>query len=228
MIEFGEELYLDPFANLIDRHGTHGSLVRRKVRHALKEGTSVKEYFPYDAQLELAIEKVGVSWLASRRGPQVHISHLYLFNDRAGKRWFYAKKGENIVGVAVLNQVHARQGWLLNHLMITPEASNGTPELLVTSILEILRQESCHFVTVGASPAEKLGDIVGISKFSSWIMTLVYKTAYKIFHLKGHKMFWGKFNTQAGRSYLLFSQPQIGMRDLIALMRALNFSFLNH
>jgi lysylphosphatidylglycerol synthetase-like protein (DUF2156 family) len=225
LVEFGEELYLDPHCHPMERHGTHASLVRRKVRHALKEGTTVKEYLSQDPQLEHAIEQVGMAWLQSRRGPQVHISRVYLFNDRLGKRWFYAQHGEEIIGVVVLNQLQAKQGWLLNHLMIKPHAPHGTQELLVISALEALQREGCHFVSFGAVPSSQLGEMIGVSKFSSWVSPLIFKMIYKIFHLSGLKMFWGKFHPEAERSYLLFSQSHIGFKEMRALMHAMNVSF---
>jgi lysylphosphatidylglycerol synthetase-like protein (DUF2156 family) len=225
MVEYGEEIYLDPKFNPQDRQGTHASLVRRKVRHAEKEGISVKEYFPYDLETENAIEQVGKTWQKGRRGAQVHISNIHLFKNRLGKRWFYAQQGEDIVGVVVLNQLKARQGWHLNHLMNCPNAPHGTPEILIISILEHLRNENCPFVSFGALPAEDLGEIIGLTPFSAWTARQAYKIADKIFHLQGHKTFWGKFHPESKPSYLLFCYPKLGLREILAIMRAMNVSF---
>ena len=92
--------------------------VRRKTKHALHEGVAVTEYLEADNQLESAMERVGEAWLSRRRGPQIHISHIRLFADRYGKRWFYAQQAGRVVGVVVLNQLQMRQGWLMNHLML--------------------------------------------------------------------------------------------------------------
>lgn len=224
LIEFGQELIMDPHADPRARQGTHASLVRRKVRHALRAGVQVKEYVGFDKKLEEAITQVGISWLQSRRGPQVYISHVRLFADRFGKRWFYAQQGDHIVGVLLLNQLQAQQGWLLNHLMITPDAQHGTPELLVVTALETLQQESCHFVTFGSSPAKQLGQVVGLSKSSAWLSRQGFKLANKLFHLHGHNMFWEKFHPESKPTYLLFHQSHIGWRELLGLSRALNVS----
>jgi lysylphosphatidylglycerol synthetase-like protein (DUF2156 family) len=194
------------------------------VRHAQHKGVSIKEYLAHDANIEQVIEQVGVSWLKSRRGPQIHISNIYLFDNRIGKRWFYAQQGNQIIGLVVLNQLQARQGWHLNHLMFTSDAAHGTPELLVVSVLEILQGEDCSFVSFGVAPADQLGTISGLSHFSAWTARQVYKIVNKMFHLKGHKMFWGKFHPQTQPSYLLFSQSRIGLREALALMRAMNAS----
>ena len=127
-----------------------------------------------------------------------------------------------MVGIVVLNVLESHNGWLLNHLMIAPEAPGGTPELLVISALDALKQEGCTFATFGAVPNTKLGEISGLGSVASWTARLIYQAAYHLFHLKGHKMFWGKFQPQTKPSYLLFSRPQIGYQEIKALMQSLN------
>ncbi|MFI0434520.1 MAG: phosphatidylglycerol lysyltransferase domain-containing protein [Parachlamydiaceae bacterium] len=223
-IEYGEEVFLDPHVNPKDRQGTHASLVRRKMRHAQKNNVTVSEYLPYDSIMEKNIENVGIEWLNSRKGPQIHISNVHLFDHRMGKRWFYAKKEDQIIGVVVLNQLHARKGWHMNHLMFTPDAPNGTPELLVVSVIEILKHEDCPFISFGFTPHDHLGNIHGLSSFSAWMARQSYKLANHFFHLGGHKMFWGKFHPETKPSYIAFSNPKIGWREILALMRAMNAS----
>ncbi len=224
LVEFGEELSLNPQQNPLEKHGTHASLVRRKVRHALKEDVAVQEYLSQNTMLEREIEQVGMSWLKSRRGPQIHISRIYLFEDRLGKRWFYATHQDEIVGVVVLNQIQTKKGWLLNHLMIKPNAPHGTQELLVITALQALQREGCHFVSLGAVPATQLGEMTGLSPFSTQLTRWIYKGFYRFFRLDGLKTFWGKFDPKAERSYLLFSQPSIGFKEIRALMHSMNVS----
>ncbi|WP_068469308.1 DUF2156 domain-containing protein [Candidatus Protochlamydia phocaeensis] len=221
-IEFGEEICIDPHSDPRSHEGVNGSLVRRKVRHALKEGMTVQEYTTPDPKLEKAIEEVGVAWLKGRRGPQFHISHIHLFENRPGKRWFYARQNDQITGVAILNQLQAKNGWLLNHLMFKPTASHGTPELLVVTVLEALSKENCSYVTFGAVPSRHLGEIVGLSPFAAWIARQTYNAVRGIFHLDGRKKFWEKFHPSSQTSYVLFSEPKIGFREITALLKALN------
>jgi len=225
-IEFGYEITLNPQRDPRSHTGSHGSLVRRKVRHAEKEGVCVEEYTEADSALEVALEEVGNSWLQMRKGPQVHISHVHLFDDRPGKRWFYAKKEDQIVGVVVLNQLEARQGWLLNHLMFTPQAPNGTPEILVVTALAKIAEEGCHFVSFGNASKASL-EIMGLGKFSSWAITHIFKLATHIFHLEGHIKFWDKFHPQYEPSYILFRERNIGIRQILSLMKALNLKWRN-
>lgn len=225
MIEFGEELHLDPNNNPKDQTGVKGSLVRRKVRHALKDGCIVNEYIPSDLKLEEAIEKVGISWLQARQGPQIHTSNIHLFENRSGKRWFYVSHQGSVVGVIVLNQLQACNGWLVNHLMYSPEAPNGTPELLLTHALEVVAKEDCHYVTFGSVPSASLGEIKGLNPFARFMARAFFWIAHKIFHLGGKLTFWGKFHPRSKPSYLVFSSSSIGCKELRALMAALNVSF---
>lgn len=224
LIQFGEEFFIDPHNDPRKKKGTHASLVRRKVRHAEHEGTTVHEYLEHNEQLEKAIDEVGILWLEGRRGPQIHISNVRLFNDRHGKRWFYAQQNKRVVGAAVLNRLEKDNGWLLNHIVFTPDAPGGTPELLVTTALEAAAHEGCHYVTFGNSPASKLGETLGFSTVSSYLARAGYSFASKFFHLGGHKVFWDKFAPDSRPSYLLFTQPKIGLKELRALVNALNVS----
>lgn len=217
-----EELFLNPQDDITK--GAQGSLVRRKVRHALKENTIAKELLDTDSSLKKDIQEVGTAWLKTRKGPQVYISHVHLFEDSFGKRFFYAQKEGEVVGVLILNQLQAYNGWLLNHLMIKPNASHGTPELLVMTAIETLRSEGCSFVTFGSIPREQLGEIYGLGFFSKSLSRLIFRMVKWVLRLNGHRKFWGKFNPRTAPTYVIFSRG-LSIRAMRALIRALNVSF---
>jgi len=222
LVAFGEELIFDPHDDPKKREGTHGSLVRRKVRRASGEGVAIQEYHPYESSLQQALEQVACSWLQGRSGPQIHISSVNLFADSEGKRWFYAHKGNDIVGMLVLNRLESRQGWLLNHLMAAKNAPNGTTELLVTGTLEVLAHEDCHYVTAGVVPCRQLGEISGLGALSIRLVRGMFAIANKVFPLEGPRIFWSKFHPSAHPSYLVFHQTTIGWRQIRALTQALH------
>jgi lysylphosphatidylglycerol synthetase-like protein (DUF2156 family) len=221
LIEYGEELTFDPPYDPRKNTGSNGSLVRRKTKQAIREGVSVHEYISHNAKIEEGIERVKELWLDSRKGPQVHISDAHLFTDSYGKRWFYAKEKETIIGVIVLNRIESKNGWLLNHLMVIPEGPHGVPELLMASVLETLEKEKCPFATIGSIAAEQLGEIRGMSSFAAWVGRTVFNIANKVMHLKGLSTFWRKFHPKSKPSYLLFSRKKIGIRELLSLQQAL-------
>lgn len=224
VIEFGEELFMDPFLDPRDKKGETASLIRRKVRHAIKEGVEVKEYIGDDSAIEAQMEALVQTWLAERKGPQVHISKIRLFEEREGKRWFYAMQKGVMVGLVVLNRIESKQGWHLNHLITLPRPPGGTPEILVITVFERLKAEECHFLTVGWIAKEKLGRMEGLNPVSSWIASTIFQAACKIFHLNSKKKFWEKFFPSESPSFLLFSQKHISMREAMAISKALNVS----
>ncbi len=219
-IQFGHKLIIDPSSNPLEKTGSKGVLLRKKVKHASNEGITVKEYIPHDPQMELAIEHIGSAWLQARRGPQVYISHLSFFNDREGKRWFYAQKDGHIVGILLLNEIQASAGWLLNNLILTANAPNGTSELLITSAFKALEAEKCSFVAIGPVTTKKLDNIVGLGTVSTWLIKAVFNLSKRVFRLDGQTLFWEKFQPENEPSYLLFKD--LDFSSIKALMLAMN------
>lgn len=222
-IEFGQRLVLNPRQNPFENTGIKGSLVRRKCRHAEKEGVKAYEYIPFDPSIESGIQDVAAKWLKSRDRPQIHISNAYLFNDCLGKRWFYAKQNEEIVGVLVLNRLESSKGWLMNHLMVVPEAAHGTHELLVIHAIEELGKEECQFLSFGSTTSNSLGEIQGLHPFSRWTTRAIFNISNRVFHLEGLKTFWGKFQPVEEKTYILFDHS-LGWRSVMCLMNAFNVS----
>jgi lysylphosphatidylglycerol synthetase-like protein (DUF2156 family) len=223
LLEVEEELILDPSS--YPKTGSNGRLLHKKMNHAIHAHVSVKEYLGQDEKIEKAIEKAGSEWLNARKGPQIFLSHASVFEDRIGRRWFYAEQGDKIVGALLLNRLDIRQGWLLYLLMVMPDAPGGTSEYLILSALDMLAAEQCHSFSFGASAAEQLGQIVGLDKFSSWIARTIFKASKRIFHLDNRRKFWKKFEPHNERSFILFSKPRIGIKEILAVMRTLNASF---
>ncbi len=228
-IEFGEKLIFDPQNNPVNKKGPKAVLLRKKVKHALKQGITIREYIENDynninpANIEQQIENVAAKWLQKRHGPQIFLSGISLFKNRYGKRWFYAQQGDQIIGLLTLNRLESKNGWLLNNVMGTKDAPNGLSEALIVSALQTLEKEDCHYVLVGPIPAKQLGHIIGMSKFSANITRWLFNCAKCIFHLEGHSTFWDKFiPMQTESSYIVFPQHNLGYSSIKALMQAYN------
>jgi lysylphosphatidylglycerol synthetase-like protein (DUF2156 family) len=225
LIEFGEELSIDPHNDPKSFSGEAGHVVRRKVKHALKEGVGVKELPAPDESLQKKIEAACMAWLDSRRGPQIHVAHAHLFQDPQGKRWFYAGCNDRVVGVVQISRIETHQGWLLSYLMHTPEAPQGTQELLVSEVLDTLAREGCSYMTFGAATIAGLGEMQGFGKMASGFAKALFKWLNGLFHLDSRGKFLHKFHPQSKPLYLVFDTPHIGWRELAALMRAVNVKF---
>lgn len=224
-LEFGYELQLDPHDDPKAKSGVYASLLRRKVRQAQKEGVAVMEYrADLAASLEEQLVQVGERWLARRQGPQIHLSHPRLFQERLGKRWFYAQVDGEPCGVVQLHQIATFEGWLINYLMVDESAPHGTPELLISEVLEQLASEGCHWASFGYVAGEELGSINGLGSLQSWFIRNLFQLARHLFPMVGSSKFWKKFAPRKSSSYLLFSRSHLGLKEMKALKQALNVS----
>lgn len=224
MIEVGEEIIFNP---LLDPTAGHkGHKLRNYIHHAEHVGLVVREYISCDLELEKSILEVGKTWEKGRRGPQIYLGHLNFFTNKEDKRWFYLKNHkQDIIGMALLSRLEACQGWLLKFLITVPYAPRGASEFLMVSILNILREEDCHFVTFGIVPADNLGEMIGLSKFSKLVAKGLFKMAKWIFHLGKRRLYWQKFHPHHESSYLLFSGSTISLEDMRALGSTMKIDF---
>ena len=156
------------------------------------------------------------------RSPQVFLADFTLFKDCVGKRWFYAKQEEKIVGIIILSELHSHNGWLLNNVLITKDAPHGISELLVISMLQTLAKENCQYVSMGPVPGNQLGEIIGLGGFSETVARLAYQFAKRVFHLGGREAFWKKFQPTILPSYLLFPEKNLSYSSIKSLLLALN------
>ncbi|MCB1113534.1 MAG: DUF2156 domain-containing protein [Chlamydiia bacterium] len=221
-LEFGEEIFFDPKKDPQKETGDRASLLRRKVRRAEKYGVSFNELTFNDLERRQELESLADAWLKGRAGLQVHISHVHLFDNVEGKRWFWAKQNEKAVGVGVANRLESKNGWLMNHLMMHPDAPNGTTELLVTSMLKILEEDGADYVTVGSVPRESLGEIKNLPPVAKWLAQRGYKLASRYLNLSAKKKYWEKFSPESKGTFLLFDNNSLSTRNLKALFKALN------
>jgi lysylphosphatidylglycerol synthetase-like protein (DUF2156 family) len=222
LIEVSEELIIDPQNN--PATGNEGRMLRKKVKHATTERVESQEYTTNDKSIEHGIEEVANEWLKGRSGPQIYLAKVMLFDDRTGRRWFYATQNGKIVGALLLNQLEAYNGWVLYMLMATPEAANGTSEQLLMTALESLRNEGCRFLSLGGTPAEKIGEIQGFKPVSETIARFGFHASKRIFNLSGRRTYWMKYKPTALPTYILFDEAKLGLRKIFGLLKALNVS----
>ncbi|MBX3158522.1 MAG: DUF2156 domain-containing protein [Deltaproteobacteria bacterium] len=225
-VEFGEELILDPRED--QQVGARGRELRKKVRKAEREGATVAEYQPWrfrDRALETQLEHAVKAWLGSRHGPQIYLAGVDLRFAVRGRRWFVAHHGGSVVGLLAMMELQSRQGYLLEHLLATPEAPIGTTELLVVEGLRALGAEGCGFATFGPAPNDHLGEVKGLSALSGKIAHAVYDGSRHVLHLDSKTRYRQKFQiARTEPSYLLFDPPHVGLRDVYGLLRAFNVS----
>lgn len=222
IVEAADELIFNPQQD--PKKGSKGRLLRGKVSQAIRFGITIHEYKEFDSSLEKRLEEVGSLWLKGRQGPQIYLAPVDLFSMRDGKRWIYAVWKDQIIGVALLHEIKARRGWLLQLILTIPDAPNGTSELLVSTCIDILRAEGCQFLSFGASLRKELGIIRGLGSFSTLLARAIYKGAKRAFPLDGRRKFWQKFSPESEGTFVLFERKNLTFKEVAAIMKSLNVS----
>jgi lysylphosphatidylglycerol synthetase-like protein (DUF2156 family) len=224
-IEFGRELIVDPRNDVLAGHAEQ--TLRGKVHRAEHAGVVATEYtaVPRDDALERAMEGAVQRWLRARHGPQIYLTPFSLFAGRRCKRWFYARRGADVIAVLQLVRLDACHGYLLSQLVSTPEAPPGTTELLGAFGLRELGAEGCGHATWGPAPLADLGAVRGLGAVSERLGRAVFRAAGHAFHLEARNEYRRKFPVaRTTGSYLLFDPPQVGLRVAIAVLRAYHAS----
>lgn len=135
------------------------------------------------------------------------------------------KDNQQITAMIMLSQVGAPRGWLLKFLVFSPMACHDTTEFLMASVLKILKEENCHFLTKGMVPIDSLAEIKGLSTLSNLILRGAYKLIGKTFKFKQRKEYWQRYHPQISPAYLLLTKPHIGIQELRALTKIFRHSF---
>lgn len=221
-LQLAQELFLDPVHNPLE--GAKGRKLRNKISHSQRTGVTIHEYVSDEPSLERDMENTAKEWLKGRHGPQIYLANVHLFNERQGKRWFYAKMNDRIIGVLLLNRLEKRSGWLYNLLMTSTDAPWGTSEMLAMHTLTTLRDEGCRFVSFGVVPGRRIKKIEGLGIISSCLARIGYKVSNWFFALSGRKKYWEKFHPQCESTYILLNDSHMGIREIIDILRAFNAS----
>lgn len=211
----------DPEAGAEARH------LRQHLNHARREGVLVREYLGEpDAQMEAQAQAACEAWLGGRHGLQMYLGRPRLFDDPVGRRWFIAEQEGKVIGFLSMLRVGCSEcRSLINIVFSSPQAPLYTNELMVATALQSLREESVGSVCLGVGPLAKLGRIEGCDAVVEFLSRKFYRLAEKLMHQHDKTLFWEKFRvTQREPLYLLFQSPNIGLREVYALLRSLHFS----
>ena len=129
--------------------------MREQLRRARAKGVSVRRVAPDElapgAPLRGQVERLAAEWLASRRmEPMSFLVALEPFHAPAEHRYFVAERGGQAVAFLSAVPIYARRGWLVEDVLRSAAAPNGTAEILLDALMrEVVDSE---MVTLGLAP----------------------------------------------------------------------------
>lgn len=225
-MEFASLLIADPRDN--PEEGPPAHHLRQHLNHIRRTGAMVREYKGEpDARMEARTQAACKAWLDGRRGPQMCLGRPRLFDNRVGRRWFIAEQADKVIGfLSMLRMGCAECQNVINLVFSSPTAPLYTNELMIVTALQSLREEGISPVCLGVGPLKALGRVEGCSTTVEWLSRRLYcMFATKLMHQHEKTVFWEKFGvTRREPLYLLFQSPNIGLREVYALLQAFHFS----
>ncbi len=154
-VPIGEEPSWDPRAwpsTLTQSRKLREQVRRARAKRVVVRTISASEVAP-EHPMRLAIERMITEWLASR--PLAAMGFLVDVRpfEFAEERLFaVAERGGELVAFAAAVPIHATRGFLLEDLVRTANAPNGTAELMVDHVFRELAARDVAHVTHGLAP----------------------------------------------------------------------------
>lgn len=178
--------------------------LREQLRRARARGVRVRpaaaEELEPGSYLRGAIQQLVAGWLSSRSLPPMgFLVHLDLFSHVAERRIFVADVEGRLVGFLSMVPVFARGGWLLEDLLRSGAAPNGTSEALVDAAMRAAAEGGSRYATLGMTP---LSGTVG-----RWLR-LARRLGSRFYSFRGLRAFRQKFRPARWEPIFISFPPQ--------------------
>ena len=144
--------------------------LREQLRRARAKGLTVRRVAPGEltagAPLRASVERLAAAWLGARRlEPMKFLLALEPFHAPEQHLYLLAERGGRAVGFLSAVPIGARHAWLVEDVVRSGRAPNGTTE----SLLAALMRETCDsaYVTLGLTPLA--GAVAWPLRMARWI-----------------------------------------------------------
>jgi pimeloyl-ACP methyl ester carboxylesterase len=193
--------------------GDRAKKARAGVNQARRAGVHVSAVADVHDQLIRETACLCKSWLTTRRSAMKFewLFTLDLFRHKDRKKYFTARdKTGRLVGFLAASPIPARDGWYLEDVLRSKKAPNGTTDLLVVEVLELLKRDGAKLATLGTAPMATEADTdsdVHDSPLLSKAARLVARCVSVFYNFDGVRRFKAKFAPSWWENeYVLMSQ----------------------
>ncbi|KKF96205.1 Aspartate--tRNA ligase cytoplasmic [Ceratocystis platani] len=185
------------------------SVDARKARRVLREGIKVHEVKP-DEGFRARVDPAIASWLAHRKGKQIHLTEVRPWVDSAHRRYFAAEKDGVLHGMVVLAQLAPRNGWQVKWALDFPGSANGSIEVLIDYALSVISGPA----TFGAGVAKRLTPGAHIHGAKAAILGKTYTTLVEGLGLGRKSDFRAKFGIHGEPLWICYPPHGVGILEL--------------
>ena len=198
-----------------------GSL-RAQLNRSLNKGVCVESVAPAESVRgadDEEIRRTLLEWLSSRRLPPMHflVEPEVLSGIVEDRLLLLARRNDRIVAFLVASPVIARNGFLIEELIRSPRAPNGTSELLIDAAMHKFAEAGCTYATMGLVALAD-GTTGGNPLWLRALMHIARAHANRFYNFRGLERFRAKMHpTSWERLYAISNERRFSPQALYAV-----------
>lgn len=199
--------------------------LRAQLTRAKNKGVTVSEYDPQWARHDPQLRRCLAEWIESRPAPPMHflVEPAALDGELSDRRILVAQRDEQPVAYLLASPVPARQGYLVEQIIRSHQAPNGTAELLVDAFMNRLARSHCRYLTLGLIPLAEQAD-EELRKNPLWLRgVMVWARAHgqRFYHFRGLEQFKQKLCPTSWETiYAICNRPRFTPHALYSMLAA--------
>jgi nondiscriminating aspartyl-tRNA synthetase len=200
----------------------HDPEIQKKIRHAEKEGIKITDIpngkeVPKDVQEQ--IDERVKDWLANRKGKQVHLTNVRLWQDMEHRSYHYTTdKSGTINGLVVLAMLSAEHGWQVKWSLDFPGAPSGAIEYLVMHVLRTLSTGGVTSTTFGGGASASFTAGHNMNGTKSKMLSKAYNTIVHELKLSNKTLFREKLGAVDDPVYIAYPAHGMGPMAVKAIL----------
>ena len=198
--------------------------LRAQLNRARNKSVSVAEWPVESAYDHPALHRCLQEWLTTRGLPPLHFlvepETLERLFDR---RIFVARREGKVVGFLVASPVPQRSGWLIEQIIRSRAAPNGTTELMLDTAMSTAAHRGSDYVTLGLAPLSRRAK-TSLTHNPLWLRaTLAWVRAHgrRFYNFGGLDAFKAKFQPDRWDPvFAISNEPRFSPATLYAIAGA--------
>ena len=197
--------------------------LRAQLSRARNKGVTVRRS---PTSGEPGLQRCLDEWLERRGLPPMHfLVEWDLLPRLLDRRLYVAERGGETVGFLIASPIPLRNGWLVEQIVRSRSAPNGTAELLLDAAIRALAADGAAYVTLGLSPLSRAARAVPESSPPPWSVRLplawMRVHARRFYDFEGLERFKRKFMPESWEPiYAVTDRPRVSLRTLYAIAGA--------
>jgi phosphatidylglycerol lysyltransferase len=203
--------------------------VRRGINHAKRKNIKIYEFYEFKRNTGMSAQEIYKAnlevtrdWLMGKDTPELSFFMSKLdVSPPSHTKYFMAVSERGTEAFAVCIPIFATRSYYIDLIRRRADAPNGTTELLITEILERLKNNSISSVFIGFVPLSNIKAGNGVNspihnKLMSWMYDDVFNYLYPA---KSSYFYKNKFRPRWEELYLYY-YPSLSMKMIYAIFKS--------